>query len=127
MTNIVGKESIKDVLNAGKADPEELTIDAALLEAVDLSLPPEYEAELMATELLGHLSAFHQAKAAWQAGRSSGDHNKAEQMYRLMSYSRLAAAIIQHDFPQAKGIADIIAKAKAAQAVKARAATGAEA
>lgn len=114
------KVAIKELLDQERAEGEMLAIDPAILEGADLSLPGDYEVDLMAGELLGHLTNFKTSKAAWQAARNSGDHQKAEQMYRLMSYSRLAAAIIQHDHPAAKAITDELAKLKVTQAVQNR-------
>ncbi len=100
--------SIQDLLNADKAEDEELDLDPAILKAADLGLPQEFKIEAMAEELLEHISSYHKAKAANQAARHSGDHVKAEQMYRLMAFSRLAAAIIQAENPGVKAIADDI-------------------
>ena len=105
-------KSISELLDAEKGE-DEVGLDPAILERVDLVLPPEFMLEAMAEELLEHTATYHKAKAANKSARNSGDHAKAEQMFRLMAYSRLAAAIIQAENPGVKAIADQIAEFRA--------------
>ena len=102
-----------DAQVATEKSDDGLNLDPTILDTVDLSLPSEFLAESLAEELLEHLSNYHKAKAANQAARHSGDNQKAEQMYRLVAYSRLAVAIIQHENPGVKAIADAIARFRA--------------
>ena len=89
---------------------QEEELDTKILEAVDLSLPDTFQEEAMGAELLEHITIYHRAMASNKAARHSGDQGKAEQMFRLASFSRLAAAIIQAEHPGAKAVADEMAK-----------------
>ena len=107
----------------GIEDEEKLLeVDPEILKGASLSLVPSFETEVMAQELLEHLSNYHRALVGVKSARSSGDHAKADQLYRLMAYSRLAAAIIQSDHPGIKTIADEIGEVRAQQAKMQRAA-----
>ena len=94
----------------------ELGFDPKILETVDLKLSPSFELDIMAAELLEHLANYHKAKAAVKAARHQGDHARAEQMYKLMKFSKMAGAVIQSDFPGAKALADQIGEVRAKQA-----------
>lgn len=93
-----------------------LDIDLKVLEAVDLKLPPSYELEILALELLDHLGNYHRALVGVKSARNSGDHGRADQLYKLMAFSRLAVAILQSEHPGIKVIADEIGEVRAQQA-----------
>lgn len=115
-------KTIAELLKAEDADEHETELDPAILEKADLGLPDSFQLESMAAELVEHLSAYHRNKAALKAARAQGDGQRAEQLFRAMSYSRLVAAYLQSQFPGIKPLADEIAQAKAIQTKQARAA-----
>ena len=86
------------------------------MEKADLTLPSEYQDEVMGAELLAHITNYYQATAALKSARNMGDHARAEQLYKTVAFSRLAVAVIQHDFPNTKEIADELGKFRAKQA-----------
>lgn len=90
-----------------------LNLDPRILEAADLKLPAEFEMESMAEEHLEHLNNYHKAKIANRAARASGDNQKAEQMFKLMSLSRMAVALIQSQYKGVKAISDRIGTMRA--------------
>lgn len=100
--------TIADILNKDKED-NELDISPQVLDKVDLSLPQEYLIEIVAEELVGYLTNYHQYNIGYRTARASGDHQKAEQLYKQMSHSRLAAALIQSEYKGIKELADKIA------------------
>ncbi len=100
----------------GLKDEDAPAIDPKILESVDMTLPKEYEAELMASEMLAHLQNYKQAKAAYQAARNLGQHDRAEQLSKQVTFSRLAVALIQSQYPEAKAIADQLALANVKRA-----------
>jgi len=83
---------------------------------VDLSLPEEYELEIMAQTLLGHITQYAQTKQAYLAAKNSGDHQKRQQLWQQMQYNQLTAAIIQKAYPKAKALVDKLATLQARQA-----------
>ncbi len=112
---MIKDQETKNILEEEEEEEGALTADevTALLGKVDLSLPETFDDDIMGSELLDHLSNFHKAKVGMKAARHSGDHPKAEQLGKLMSYSRLAAAIIQAQNPRAKALADELATVRA--------------
>lgn len=99
----------------------DLDIDpVTTLENVDLNLPGDYETDIMAEELLAHLTTYHRVKAALKSARSTGDNKRAEELYKNMSFSRMAAAVIQRDCPSAKAVADEMAACRALNATNQR-------
>ena len=76
---------------------------------VDLSLPPEYELELKAQQLLAHLTAYAQNEQAYKAARARGDDARRTQLWSQMQFNQLTAAIIQRAYPKAKARADELA------------------
>lgn len=107
------KESETDIVDSPDISPE-------ALDKADLSLPDEFQLDSMAAELVEHLANYHKANAGRKAARAQGDGQKAEQMFKLMSYSRLAAAYIEQSFPGVKAVADVIARTRAIQVKRAR-------
>ncbi len=106
-------ERLKVEREAEEGPGSVLEMDGALLDEVDLDLPEGFTMEIMATELLEHLAQYSKAAIALKSARNSGDHPQAEKMYKLMSYSRVSAAIIQSGYPGAKAVADDIANFRA--------------
>ena len=101
-------KSISELLEADRGD-DLGDVSPAVLEKVDVRLPKDFQLEVMADELLAHLSNFHKATAAWKSARNQGDHAKAEQMFRLRSYCKLAAAIIQDEYEGVRAVAEQLA------------------
>jgi hypothetical protein len=80
---------------------------------VDTSLPKDFEIEIMAQLLVDHLVSFKQTKAAWRAARNGADHQRATQLWQQLQYNQLTAALIQAEYPEAKAIAQQLAKGRA--------------
>ena len=82
-----------------------------------LELPGDYENEVMANELLSHLTSYHAAVVAARAARHAKDHAQAEKMDKVALYSQIAAGILQRKYPKSVAIyqALALARAKAAQ------------
>jgi len=83
---------------------------------VDLAIPAELETEVMAQMIVDHLISYVQTKAAYRSARNTADHARAKQLFEQMQYNQLTVAIIQHDYPQAKPLAEAIGKARAKEA-----------
>ena len=66
----------------------------------------------MATELLQYLTSYHALTSSYRAARHQGDSAKAESMFQGRTYARNAAALIQHDYPNTKVIADELARSR---------------
>ena len=79
---------------------------------LDESLPSEYENEIMAQQVLDVLSALAQANQAYRAARNLSDNTKKKQLFEQINSLKVTAAIIQYEFPEAKKIADRIARLK---------------
>ena len=108
-------KSISDILKEEDTAEVGDELDPKILETANLDMPESFQVESMAAELVEHLSAYHRTKAALKAARAQGDGQKAEQLFKAMSYSRLVAAYLQSEFPGIKSIADEIAQARAIQ------------
>ena len=102
----IGKED-------GTAEDDALLVAELLDEKgqiiVDLSLPEEYELDIMAQQLLAHLTSYKQNYQAWRAARNTEDHAQAQKLFNQMRYNQLTAAIIQRSYPKAKVLTDEIA------------------
>jgi len=100
-------------------DEEEALLSPAEVEAllgkVDLKLPEAYEDDLLAGQLLAHLTQYHSLLADQKAARHVGNHKAAEELSHAIAQTRLAAAIIQAKNPRAKALADEIASTKVIQ------------
>ncbi len=105
-------QSVQDFLKAESGE-EDFSFPLDELQAADLKLPTDYVTDIMAAEVLDHLTNHYRARAALRAARNSGDSQQAERLFKLLSFSRLAVAIIQHEYPEAKGVADEIAQYRA--------------
>lgn len=100
------------------AEVNEIPVEA--LEDVDLTLPLEFRLDIFAMELLEHLSSYQRLAVAVKAARHQENHPRAEEVSRQMAYSRMMAALIQHEYPGAKAVADQIAQIRAKQAAEQR-------
>jgi len=115
------EEKTKEKTIEEKMVDEDLDLDVAkILEMTDLSLPGIYQLDIMGNELLAHLTSYHQTKAALKSARNTGDHKRSEELYKSMSFSRMAVAVIEMDNPGAKAVADEIATFRATTAVSNR-------
>ena len=111
-----------------EAEKEAEAVPVSVLRAANLELPMQFMVESMAEELLGFLSLYHRRRLAWKAARDSGsDRQRVDGLYHEFAYARLAAAVIQNDYPEAKAIANEIAAVRTQQAKEARKAVLAEA
>jgi len=123
------KQELKGMIEA--LNREEETAEDALLLAelldekgnlkVDLSLPDDYELEVMAQQLLAHITSYAQNKKAYLAAKNSGDQARRTQLWQQLQYNQLTAAIIQKSYPKAKRVADELARLQARQAQQNRA------
>ena len=95
-------------------------INPAWLDAVDMAMPQEYLAELMAQKLLQAVAGYHASETERKALRHQGEHVKAEQMAKQAATCRATAAIIQHEHPAAVPIYKEMAKREARRAAEAR-------
>lgn len=80
---------------------------------VDLGLPTDFEAEIMAGQMVEHLIAYAQNHEAWRSARNQADNARARQLFEQMNYNRLTVSIIQAQYPGAKVIADEIMSIRA--------------
>ena len=94
------------------------------LDNVDLSIPGDYQAEIMALELVVHLQNYHKAVAAAKAARQAENHQEAERLQKIVLLSKMNVALIQSKHPGAKAIADTIMRDQARQAAANRARAG---
>ena len=113
--------ALLDELEDESADTLPSTEAQRLLENTDLSLPHEFELEILADELLGVLGTYKRASYGRKSARNLGDTQRAQQMAQLERYSRLTAAMMMADYPGLKNIADEIATARAREAQRRRA------
>jgi len=113
--------ALLDELEDESADTLPSTEAKRLLENTDLSLPQEFELEILADELLGVLGTYKRASYGRKSARNLGDTQRAQQMAQLERYSRLTAAMMMADYPGLKNIADEIATARAREAQRRRA------
>lgn len=106
--------NLQEALEKGDEEADDALLVAELLDdegklKVDLSLPEVYELDIMAQQLLGHITSYKQNKEAWRAARNSSDRAKAQQIFTQMRFNELTAAIIQRAYPKAKALADELA------------------
>ena len=115
------KNSPVEALEAVAPDED---IPPKALEAVDLSLPADYENEILAMELLAHISNYRRMELARVSARNQGLHDKAEQLAKEAAYSRTIAAFIQYKYPETKVLYKVLAQREADRLQKARDGTG---
>lgn len=119
--------TLKELMSKDDDVAEEAALVASMIDsegnlrAAFLEIPDEFTVEIMATQLIEHLSAYHQQREAWKAAKNSGDQARSKQLFDSWNFQRLAAAILQVDHPGAKEIADFLMKDRAENARKARA------
>ncbi len=114
-------KSLQEALSKEEETTEDTELLAELLDAegklkVDTSLPEDYELEIMAQQLLAHLTSYYQNKETYRAARNSGDQGRKTQIWNQMQFNQLTAALIQRAYPKAKALADQFAKIQAKQA-----------
>ena len=85
------------------------------IDTVDLSLPDAYEAEILAAEVLDHISNYRRLEASRRAARHQNQHDKATNFERDAAFSRNAAALIQYEHPSTKVLYKELAEARAKQ------------
>ena len=111
-------KSLRDALGSDGDTQDDALLLATLLDdkgelKVDLSLPQEYELEVMADQLLAHLGSYRQNWQAWRAARNTGDHANAKRLFDQMQFNKLTSAIIQASYPRAKALADELGQIRA--------------
>ena len=87
---------------------------------VDMGMPQDYLVDIMAAQMVDHMTAFEQAQQVWKSSRNQGNHAKAAQNFEQMQFSQLTVAIIQAQYPGAKKLAQEIMKVRAQQAQSGR-------
>lgn len=117
-------KSFQEALSREDETAEDSALLAELLDAdgklvVDLSLPGDYELDVMAQQLLLHLTSYYQSREAYRAARHT-DQGRKTQIWQQMQFNQLSAALIQKAYPKAKGLADQLAKIQAKQAAATR-------
>jgi len=80
---------------------------------VDLKMPSIYRDEIMAELMVAALTNYERDRQAIRSARNSGDNQRAELLFKQMSYNRLLVAIIQAEYPKVKALADEIMEEKA--------------
>lgn len=92
--------------------PEDLEIPEGALEKIEdptlVKVPDIYLEEVMASELVQYLRNYHAAVAARRTARHMGDHKRGEEMGRAVAFARNAIALITHDHPKVRQLADDI-------------------
>lgn len=78
---------------------------AKLLEGVDLTVPDEFLEVRLAAEMVQHLGQYHSLQLAIRAARHAEQHQRAEQLQKEALYTKTAIALIQHQYPGTKAIA----------------------
>ena len=109
-------------------DGEDEADDKLLLELLDkdgvvkadMTLPDSWALDVMAQQLLQHISQYRKAELQRQAARASDNHKLAKELWENMNYHRLTAAIIQRAYPKAKAMADEIGHLQAKSAADTR-------
>lgn len=115
-TEEVKEQTLADLLAEAEGEASDIMPEAQarkLLEEVDLTLPLEYQLEILADELVGTLGTYQRAQFGRRAARNLGDDPRATQMLKLERYSRLVAALIISEHPGVKAVADDMAQARA--------------
>ena len=115
MSDEQGSKTVLELLKREDGEDAALGVTADMLERADLSLPPEFALDSMAAEMVEHLSAYHRPRVALKAARAQGDGQRADQLFKTMAFSRLAAALMQNEYPGIKAVADLIARARVKQ------------
>lgn len=114
-------KTIRDLLPGGEDEKEDLELLAQLAGEdgklkVDLSMPENFQIDIMASQMVEHLVSYEQTRQAWKSARGSGQHKRAEDLFAQMNFNQLTIAIIQAKYPKAKGLADEMMKVRAKQA-----------
>ena len=113
-------KNLQEALSAPDQEADDAELVAELLDEKgdlkgDFTLPAAYEQDVMAQQLLAHLTGYKQNYHAWRAARNSGDNARATSLFNQMRYNQLTAALIQKAYPGAKQIADELAVLQAKQ------------
>lgn len=121
-----GPQTVADLFPQKEDDEDEAALLAELYDtatgkiAGDFTLPGTYELEIIAAQLLEHLTAYAQAKEVFRAAVNLKDRAKSEPARSQMNHHQLVAAILQRKYPGCKALADEIARAKVKQLQKGR-------
>ncbi len=75
----------------------------------DTSLPEKYQLEIIANLLLQNLSAYHQNYQNWLSAKATGNQAAREQAFKQYRMNQITIAIIQHNYPGARAIANEVA------------------
>lgn len=96
-------------------------IEASMdLEGVDLTIPEEFELEVMAGLMVDNLKEYQRAIVLERAARHNLDYKRAEELAKIAVNTRTAIALIQKKHPRAKAIADQVMKLEAQRIARAR-------
>ncbi len=105
--------SLRDLVQTSPEEAEDNELLALLTGEdgkldVNLDMPGDYQTDIMAAQLVGHITGYHQQFQLSRAARSSGDNANAEKGWKQAQFHRIGAAIIQRTFPGTKDVADKI-------------------
>lgn len=105
--------------------PEDVDIpDAALglVEKTELyQVPDAYLEEILASEMVQYLRSYHTAVVARRTARHMGDNKRAEEMSKVIAGARNAIALIHHEHPAVRPLAESIMKLESSRARRVRA------
>ena len=116
--------SVTALLDEMEGEAQDIIPEAdakTLLDKADLSLPHEFELEILADELLGTLSTYKRATFGRRAARNLGDNQRAQQMSQLERYARLTSALMLSETPGLKAVANEVASFRVLKAQRERA------
>lgn len=94
-------------------DNVEEVIPQEAFDSVDLTVPLEYEVEVVAANMVNYLSEYRAAIIGLRAAKQNGDHERQSALAKAEAFYRNAVAYIQYKYPDAKAISDQIMKAQA--------------
>lgn len=114
-------KKLEDLLKRVAKEPgaeDDMAVIAELIDdngnpIADMSMPREYEIEVMAIMMLDHLVSYKQSDRARIGARAAGNGTKAGECWQQMRYNQMTIALIQRDYPETKPIAAQLAKDRA--------------
>ena len=120
MTEEIKKPTIAELLPQDEESVEDEELYAKLVGEdgklkVDLSMPHDFLADIMASQMVEHMVSYEQSRQAWRSSRNQGNHAKAKQLFEQMQFNQLTIAIIQAQYPEAKVLADELMEVRAKQ------------
>mgnify|MGYP001564806547 CR=1 FL=1 len=115
---VVKSKKIEEIL-ATEEEKEETEAEALIAKITtddgikaDLELPKDFKNYVMAELMLDHQVQYHRSKESWK-GALHGEQTEVKRQVDLKRYHRITIAIIQQQYPEAKAIADKLARVRA--------------